>query len=84
MSNIKVTSIDDILRWLNVDLDTDLPDPGSFNHPYYVRPILHQPVCPALRDEEDVTAAQATYRKEEFKKEKIMFDGRILWVWRRM
>jgi hypothetical protein len=80
---LKVTSIDDVLRWLDVELDQDLPNPETVELSIYRRAVLQPNLSVAATTPPLISSNIVTYTQETFVKDRIMFKGRTLYVWRK-
>lgn len=73
------TSIDGLLKALNICLDTDLPDSNTYESRHFIRPARTESSARLLQEEIDSMAV--SYIKEEFIKEILMVHGKPFLVW---
>jgi len=82
MSKIHITSIDDVLSWLGVEYDRNLPDPSIVNDRYWKRPIPSSISQMSFMASDELPII-STIEYEEFSKDRIGFNGKFLEVWRK-
>ena len=83
MSTIYITSIDDVLSWLGVEYDRNLPDPSIVNDRYWRRPILPSLDQISFKVNGEIPTI-SEIKSEDFVKDRIGFNGKFLWVWRKV
>lgn len=87
MSDLKIHSLDELLKWLDIDYDPTLPDPKK-EQPIYSRPVLLGHSALYNHMEKNTPSEVRFVDKEHFEAESIVYADkagvrRSLNVWRK-
>lgn len=75
---IVVTSIDELMRFFELDYDPSLPDPNTYQRDT-VR--FRTPADLKMLATTDVEPTEQAYKSEVYKKSMIVYQGKMLKVW---
>ena len=81
MKKIYITNINALLELMNIEIKRELPDPSSYDPPFYRLATITQRLSADFVNEKDFTAELNNVEFTNYVKGKLGYEGNHITVW---